>query len=160
MDSGAFERLNDMIGDIEIAMLTSVGPDGILHSRPMAAQLADDAGVLWFFTRAGSDVCYESDTECRVNVSFVEPKRQVYLSVSGTAQLSNNREKMEQLWDPQLAAWFPQGLSDETLRLISVNIERAEYWDMATNALALLFGAARKAITGETAGIGRHERIL
>lgn len=160
MDASGYERLNAMIGDIEIAMLTSVGPDGMLHSRPMAAQLADDEGVLWFFTHAGSEIVYESNTECRVNVSFIDEKRSVYLSVSGTADISDDRDKMNRLWKPQLSAWFPKGLADEGLRLIRVRIQRAEFWDMATSALALLFGAARQAITGQTAGIGKHERLV
>ena len=43
---------------------------------------------------------------------------------------------------------------------VRVQIDSAEYWDVAQNALALLAGFARKANTGKTDGIGTHERIV
>ncbi len=160
MNDAAFERLNAMIDSVEVAMLTSVGEDGTLHSRPMMVQHAQEDGTVWFFTSRNASAAYESEENCRVNVSYVDAKRSIYISISGTASLSNDREKMAQLWDPRLSAWFPKGLDDPDLRLLCVQIDRAEYWDVAQNALALLAGFARKAITGKTEGIGTHERIV
>lgn len=153
-------RLNDMIGDIPIAMLTSVGEDGDLHSRPMATQAVQEDGSVWFFTSSHTSAAYESTENCRVNVSYVDARRSVYISISGTASVSDDRRRIHELWDPAVAAWFPKGMDDPDLRLLCVQIERAEYWDVATNALSLLVGFARKAITGKTDGIGTHERIV
>ena len=149
-----------MIDGVEIAMLTSVGEDGSLHSRPMTVQDVEDDGTVWFFTSANASAAYESEDNCRVNVSYVDARRSVFISISGTARVSEDREKMEKLWDPQLSAWFPKGLDDPELRLLCVQIDRAEYWDVAQNALSLLAGFARKAITGKADGIGTHERIV
>lgn len=160
MNPDHVERLNSMIDAIEIAMLTSVGSDGNLHSRPMTVQAVQDDGTVWFFTSANASAAYESDDNCRVNVSYVDAKRSVFISISGAASISDDREKMAHLWDPRLSAWFPKGLDDPELRLLRVAIETAEYWDVAQNALALLAGFARKAITGKTEGIGSHERIV
>ena len=160
MNTDSIERLNAMIDSVEIAMLTSVGEDGTLHSRPMTVQAVRDDGTVWFFTSSTASAAYESEQDCRVNVSYVDAKRSVFISISGTASLSDDREKMAQLWDPQLSAWFPKGLDDPDLRLLLVEIESAEYWDVTQNALALLAGFARKAITGKTEGIGTHERIV
>lgn len=160
MENGHVERLNAMIDSIEIAMFTSVGEDGTLHSRPMTVQDVQEDGTVWFFTSEASSAAYESEEDCRVNVSYVDAKRSVFVSISGSASLCDDREKMAQLWDPRLSAWFPKGLDDPELRLLRVEIDRAEYWDVAQNALALLAGFARKAITGKTGGIGTHERIV
>ncbi len=153
-------RLNGMIEGVEIAMLTSVGADGSLHSRPMTVQEVQEDGTVWFFTSATASAAYESEENCRVNVSYVDPRRSVFISISGSASLSDDREQMEKLWDPRLSAWFPKGLDDADLRLLCVEIDRAEFWDVAQNALSLLAGFARKAITGKTDGIGTHERIV
>ena len=160
MTNDHVERLNAMIDTIEIAMLTSVGSDGSLHSRPMTVQSVQDDGTVWFFTSRTASAAYESEENCRVNVSYVDTKRSVYISISGTANLLDDRERMATLWDPRLSAWFPKGIEDPDLRLLRVQIDSAEYWDVAQNALALLAGFARKAITGKTDGIGTHERIV
>lgn len=160
MNADHIERLNGMIDAVEIAMLTSLGEDGSLHSRPMTVQSVQDDGTVWFFTSAGASATYESEENCRVNVSYVDAKRSIFISISGTASVSDDREKMERLWDPRLSAWFPKGLEDPEMRLLCVAIDRAEYWDVAQNALALLAGVARKAITGKAEGIGTHERIV
>jgi general stress protein 26 len=160
MTNDHVDRLNTMIDSIEIAMLTSVGADDTLHSRPMMVQSVQDDGTICFFTNKAASAAYESEEDCRVNVSYVDAKRSIFISVSGSASLNEDREKMAQLWDPRLSAWFPKGLDDPDLRLLSIEIDRAEYWDVAQNALALLAGFARKAITGKTEGIGTHERIV
>lgn len=160
MTNDHVDRLNTMLESIEIAMLTSTGEDGTLHSRPMMAQGVQDDSTMWFFTSKAASAAYETDEDCSVNVSCVDPQRSIFISVSGSASVSEDREKMTKLWDPRLSAWFPKGLDDPDLRLLRVQIERAEYWDVAQNALALLAGFARKAITGRTEGIGTHERIV
>ncbi|MDQ2866475.1 MAG: pyridoxamine 5'-phosphate oxidase family protein [Candidatus Eremiobacteraeota bacterium] len=159
MSSDGIGRLNDMIGEIEIAMVTSVDDEGMLHSRPMATQAAQDDGTVCFFTSAQTSVAYQSD-DTYVNVSYADAKRSVYISISGLATILDDRERIKKLWDPASAAWFPKGLEDPELRLLCVQIERAEYWDVASNALTLLVGYARKAITGKSDGIGSHERIV
>ena len=159
MSTDSIRRLNEMIGEIEIAMVTSADDDGVLHSRPMATQAAQDDGTVYFFTSATTAVAYESE-DAFVNVSYVDSKRSVYISISGAASVVNDRDKIQKLWDPKTSAWFPKGVEDPDLRLLCVQIESAEYWDVASNALTLLFGYARKAITGKSDGIGTHERIL
>jgi len=156
----AIARMNDMISDIQIAMLTAVGPDGNLHSRPMATQKVQDDGSVFFFTSAQTAAVLESVESCRVNVSYVDARRSVYVSIAGTASISDDRIKIHELWDPVHAAWFPKGMDDPELRLLCVQIERAEYWDVATNALSLLAGFARKAITGKADSVGTHERLV
>lgn len=160
MTSDYVVRLNAMIDSIEIAMLTSVGDDGTLHSRPMMVLDVQEDGTVWFFASRTSCSTYESKEESPVNVSYVDAERSIFISISGTADVSDDREKMSQLWDPQLSAWFPKGLDDPDLRLVCVQIDRAEYWDVTQNALALLAGFARKAITGKSEGVGTHKRIL
>ena len=159
-DDSAIARLNDMIGDIQIAMLATMGTDGNLHSRPLATQKVQDDGTVFFFTGVQTTAAFESEENCRVNVSYVDPRRSVYISIAGIASVSDDRRKIHELWDPVHSAWFPKGMDDPDLRLLCVQIERAEYWDVATNALSLLVGYARKTITGKADGIGTHERLV
>ncbi len=51
------QKLRELIKDIDIGMLTTVQPDGTLHSRPMSNQssASNFDGTLWFFTEPGID---------------------------------------------------------------------------------------------------------
>jgi general stress protein 26 len=93
-------KLDELIKNIRIAMLTTVEEDGSLRSRPMAAPQMAFQGELWFFTSANAPKVAESRQHRQVNVSFADPERQDYVSISGTASLERDRQKMEKLWSP------------------------------------------------------------
>jgi hypothetical protein len=57
-------------------------------------------GELWFFTSADGPKVAESRWHRQVNVSFADPEHQDYVSISGTASLVRDRQKMEKLWSP------------------------------------------------------------
>jgi general stress protein 26 len=121
--------LRELIDDIAVAMVTTVTPDGTLHSRPMLTQGADEEGVLWFFTSTESDMAHDLEEEHAVNISYADPGTDRYVSVSGQANLEKERSRMEDLWEPVLNRYFARGLEDPNLALMKVRIESAEYWD-------------------------------
>ncbi len=135
------KRLATMIRGINVAMLTSQAADGSLRSRPMASPDAEFDGTLWYFTQIGTDKAIEISQNPQVNVSYVSAAEHRYVSLSGRASLVDDRAKMQELWAPAHRTWFPQGLDDPELRLIRVDIARAEYWDMLSAAMTQLFGA-------------------
>src|SRR5215213_6569808 len=86
------EKLNLLIKDIKIAMLTTVD-QGVLRSRPMATQETDFDGELWFFTSRQTHNAEEIEKDKRVNVAYAEPDDNRYVSMSGTAELVDDRAK-------------------------------------------------------------------
>ncbi|MBW4564765.1 MAG: pyridoxamine 5'-phosphate oxidase family protein [Mojavia pulchra JT2-VF2] len=123
-------KLRGLIKDIESGMLTTIDEHGSLHSRPMAqsTEIQSD-GTLWFFTNASSHKVFEIEHRQQVNVSFTSPNQQRYISISGIAELVKDRNKMQELWKPELQAWFSQGLDEPDIALLKVKINRADYWD-------------------------------
>ena len=121
-------KLNDLIRDARVAMLTTVGADGSLRSRPMIACRGEEGG-LWFFTHAGDAKVGEALTHPRVNVCYADPGRGRYVSVCGTAELVGDRETMRRLWHEEARAWFPRGPEEPDLALLRVRVDHAEYWD-------------------------------
>src|SRR5690242_10237821 len=83
-DPQAFARLGELIQDINVAMITTVGLDGALHSRPMFTRRLEKDENLWFFTSDDSLKTHEIADEHQVNVTYAEGKQQRYVSVSGT----------------------------------------------------------------------------
>jgi len=131
-------KLATMIRGIKVAMLTTVGPDGRLKSRPMATQEAEYEGTLWFFTNAGSEKIGEILQFPNVNASYVSVEDHRYVSLSGRAAVVRDAGKARELWTPAHRTWFPLGLEDPELALLRVDVERAEYWDMLSSAMVEL----------------------
>ena len=122
-------KLNDLIKDMKFAMLTTVCHDGGLHSRPMANQKVEFDGTLWFLTRDDSPKTDEIRRAQKVNISYVSPQSQRFVSVSGTAEVIRDQKKSQQLWDKDFETWFPPGVEDPHLCLLKVQVEGAAFWD-------------------------------
>lgn len=157
----AIAKLAELIKDIKIAMLTTVDEEGVLHSRPMATQKEEFAGTLWFFNYHDSAKTREVAKEHQVNVSYSDPDHQKYVSVSGLAREVQDKAKAEQLWNPMLKAWFPQGLEDPNLSLLKIDVQRAEYWDSPSSKMVQLYGYLKAVATGQKyEGEGsEHEKL-
>ena len=69
-DHEGAEKLYELIKDVKICMMTTVEPDGSLHSRPMYNMDADEAGDLWFFTKISSPKVTEISKDGQVNLAY------------------------------------------------------------------------------------------
>ena len=155
-----FAQLKSLIEDIKIGMFTTEDDDGTLRSRPLQTVGVDDNGSLWFFTSATSPKVAESKADGgRVNVSYANPSKQDYVSVSGKATLTRDREKMKQLWTKWVEAFFPKGLDDPDLALLRVDIEKAEYWDAPGSSIARAYGLAKALSTGKPDALGENRKV-
>ena len=115
--SDDLEKLREMIKDIDFCMLTTIDENGDLHSRPMSSNGAIEGdGDIWFFTGLASHKVNEVSSAPHVNLSFADPDNQRYVSVTGTAQLVRDRQKIEELWRPEFKMWFPEGKDDPRTR--------------------------------------------
>ncbi len=153
-------KLDELINNIRIAMLTTLEADGSLRSRPMAAPQIAFQGELWFFTLADTPKVVESQQYRQVNVSFADPEHQDYVSISGTASLVQDRQKMGELWSPWFSTWFPQGVEDPNLALLKVDVEKAEYWDAPSSTMVQLYGVVKATLTGKTPQAGEHAKLV
>lgn len=155
----ALATLRKLTKDIRVAMIATVTPEGALRSRPMATQEIDDEGQLWFFTADDSGKSREIAEEHAVNVVYAEPKDERYISISGTAAIVHNPEKMRELWNPLYKAFFPQGLEDPHLALLQIRVESAEYWDAPSSKMVQLYEMTKAAVLGEEPHLGDHARL-
>ena len=154
----AIEKLNDLIEEIEFAMLTTID-GGVLRSRPMQTQDFEFDGDLWFFTSAKTHKIEEIEKDNRVNVSYAAPESNTYVSVSGTAEVVKDQAKIDEYWSDILKAWFPEGKNTPDLVLLKVNVEQAEYWDSSSSAVVQVAGFLKALATGERSDGGEHEKI-
>ena len=136
----AVAQLNQLIQGIKNAILTTVRPDGSLHSCPMVSRPAEENGVLWFITHNHSEKVEAVRTSQRVNLAFADDASERYISVSGYCELVRDHGRAKLLWDPGYAGWFPGGPDDRELVLLKVVIEHAEYWDAKNGGMVPVKG--------------------
>jgi general stress protein 26 len=157
-DPAAFEKLQTLVREIEVAMITTVTPDGALHSRPMVTCDFDEEGEMWFFTADDSGIVHDLDAEHAVNVSYADPKKRRYVSVTGNAAVVHDRAKAHELWVASLKPYFPRGLDDPHVALLRVRIESAEYWESPASKAMRVFGRAARGGT-DADEAGEHTKI-
>lgn len=143
------KKLNELIKDIETAMLVTADTDGTLRSRPMGTQQIESDGDLWFFTGKNSSKTHAIEHDQHVNISYSSPKDNRYVSVSGRAEIIEDKKKIEELWNPMLKAWFPEGIDDPNITLIKVNVEQAEFWDIKSSTMIQLAGFVKAIFSGK-----------
>lgn len=154
----SIEKLRGLTEGIDFCMLTTID-GGHLRSRPMSTQKFEFDGDLWFFTSDDTHKISEIEKDNRVNVAYSKPDDNTYLSISGRAEMVKDRAKIEELWNPVLKAWFPEGLDDPTLCLLKVPVEQAEYWDAPSSKVVQLFGMVKAIATGQEADYGENKKI-
>jgi general stress protein 26 len=156
------EKLWKMIKDIKFAMFTTRHENGHLHARPMTTQNKELGGddSLWFFMSRKSDPVDDLRSEPMVNAVYADPSSDTYVSVSGTASVSDDMAKKRELWNKITEAWFPGGPTDPDLALVQVKIVHANYWDVKDSKLVQLYAMAKAVFSGKPpTNLGEHGEV-
>ena len=134
--SKAISSLSDLLPQFDTAMLVTIQDDNRLVSRPMINANDEFEGELWFFTLRNDPKAKEVQVNPSVNVSFSDPSKRSYLSISGNAKLiTDDLKHKESKWHHDILHWFPKGPSDPELALIRIDVLQAEYWDEHTGMM-------------------------
>ncbi|MFC8302719.1 pyridoxamine 5'-phosphate oxidase family protein [Specibacter sp. NPDC057265] len=149
-------KIIDIIKDHPIAMLTTQGPEGLL-SHPMTVLKVEDDGELWFFSSAGTTPVENIEQRAQVNVSFAAKDQ--WLSVQGEAAVITSEPKARELWNPAVAAFYPDGPESPELRLVRVRPDGAEYWQTPGGTLATALSWAKARITGGKMNAGESHTV-
>lgn len=151
--------IKEKIKSINVAMMVTEEADGTLRSRPMGTSEMEDDGTLWFFTGEYSLKVEEVSDNHKVNISYADPDKNLFVSVSGQAYLVTDQNKINELWQPHLKAWFPKGKEDPNVALLKVIPKKAEYWDSNSNKMMLAFNMAKAIVTGEMHKTKENKKI-
>ena len=110
--------------------------DGALP-RPMYAAFDEAKSPIWFFTQWDSDLGRVLKTEPKSGLmTFAAKGHDLWASVSGRLTVENDHATIERLWNPIVAAWYPEGKTDPNLCLIRYDAREAEIWDDASSIVA------------------------
>lgn len=118
------------------------------HTRPMTALVEEERGPIWFFTSIDSSLVAELAGGGRAIATFSSKGHDVFAAIHGNLSVDGQRENVDRLWNPYIAAWYDGGKDDPKLALLRLDAEHAEIWKDAPSiwaAVKILFGADPKA---------------
>jgi general stress protein 26 len=147
-DSDDRAKLVELMSDMYIAMLTTTSEDGTLTAVPMARQEVEPSAELWFIS--ARDTRHVANIAARPHVGLTFSSRDAWVSIQGTAEVVDDRVKLEELWNTFAEAWLPGGPGDPNATLIRVDADGGEYWDTPGGKVASLLSFAKTKLTGET----------
>lgn len=160
------DELYELIDDMDIALMTTRRRDGRLVTRPMATQKRGPLADLWFVTSIDTHKIDELETDPNVCLGYYDDSSKEWVSVSGTARLSQDREKIRELYEPDWKAYFEDqggdrdgGPDDPRLALICVDAESVHYMKSKFSKPRALFELAQGMVTGKAADLGREEHL-
>lgn len=140
----------ETLREFDTVMVSTVAENGSIHARPMALAEVDEAGFVWFATAGESEKTDEVRSDARALVTAQGKSK--YVSLSGTATVIHDRDRIRSLWKESWKAWFPKGKDDPSLVLLRLQPEAGEYWDQSgLKGVRYLFEAARALLDGERA---------
>jgi general stress protein 26 len=151
------DDLYKLIDGIETAMVTTRRSDGHLVSRAMQTQRRTTGSDLWFMTNAESEKFEEIAHDPHVNVAYYRDRTREWVSVSGRAILSKDRDLIDALYKPDWKIWLGDtgdgkrngGPHDPRIALILVEAESVTYSKNDRPMPLVLFQVVKSKFTGE-----------
>lgn len=113
------------------------------HLKPMTAQVEGAKGPIWFFTSVESELVDALSGGRRGILTLTSKGHDLFATVQGALEVDTDPRVVDRLWNPFVAAWYPDGKEDPKLRLLRFDPEQAEIW---LNSSSLFAGV--KALLG------------
>ncbi|WP_129794274.1 pyridoxamine 5'-phosphate oxidase family protein [Sphingosinicella sp. CPCC 101087] len=146
----------ELMEKITFCMLSSHDGEEI-RSRPMAAYVRPEENLIYFLTDAESAKDDEIAARPQVNLAFADPSGQNYVSLVGRAAVSNDREKIRDLFGTPAKAWWDSP-DDPSIRVLKVTPVEAQYWD-SPGTLRAYIRMAAAAVSDTRPAMGRNEKV-
>jgi general stress protein 26 len=149
----------NLIEDIKLCMLVSHdGAGDQLRARPMDAHAARDEDAIYFLTDIRSHKDDEIELNDSVCLTFADNSGYRYVSVTGSANIIDDRRKIEELWTPDNKAFW-DSKDDPNIRVLRVRPSQAEYWDSPGKVVTMVKMAAA-AVTGAKPELGENRKVV
>lgn len=170
-DSGVSteKKLDDLyklIDDMDVCLFTTRRPDGRLVTRPMQVQERTTGTDLWFVTDIEANKLEEVASDPHVNLGFYNNKSREWVSVSGKAIITQDRDLVHAMYKPDWKIWFPDeggkrdgGPDDPRLALVLVEALSVIYFKKTRPTPVILFEMAKALVTGSEPKLGEERMV-
>lgn len=143
-------KMKELVEKAENCFFCSGIKTGLPFStRPMSEQMVDDEGNIWFLSRKDSEKNAEILQDPLVQLLFQANKYSGFISIYGIAEIVDDQQKIDDLWQPMFKVWFEKGKNDPMISLIKVDPTQGYYWDTKHGKAVAFLKIAASLITGK-----------
>lgn len=128
------------------------------RARPLAAAIEKAEGAIYFLTDVSSPKDEQIAEFPMVSVNFADHKHAKYVAMTGKATVSNDRERIKDIWSPFAKAWWDSP-DDPAIRVIRFVPQDAELWD-SPGRIVTTISMLAAAVTGRQHPIGENAKVV
>jgi general stress protein 26 len=128
-----------------------------IRSRPLSARVRHEEDAIYFLVDVLGAKNAQIEEFPEVTLSFADTHAHHYVTITGSATVTDNRAKIRDLWSKFDRAWW-EDENDPDIRLITVRPHEAELWDSPNRlvAAAVMLAAA---VTGAQLPTGDNAKV-
>jgi general stress protein 26 len=150
------DRIWELAKEIDICMFVTWDGE-YQRARPLSARVHRDEQSIYFLVNDDGAKNDQLEAFPKVTLAWTDSARYKYVTISGPAELTNDRAKIKQLWEKTDEAWWDSA-DDPDIRLITVTPAEGELWDSPGRIIAtakMVFAA----VTGAKPEFGDNAKV-
>ncbi|WP_313196122.1 pyridoxamine 5'-phosphate oxidase family protein [Shinella zoogloeoides] len=152
----AIDRIWQLAEDIDMCMFVTWDGE-YTRARPLSARVHRNENAIFFLVNAESAKNGQLERFPKVTMAWSNNSSYKYVTISGHAKVTNDRSKIEQLWEKTDEAWWDSA-QDPEIRLITVAPDESELWDSPGKMVAVA-KMVMSAITGAKPDVGDNAKV-
>ena len=153
-------QLWERLGKLRYTMMTTRDAEGALRARPVTVLKVEPDGRMWFFVALSGGIAEDIERDPEIHMSFMDGDDDLFVSLLGHATLKRDPNRARELWSTMAGAWFPAGPDDPNLGVLSVDVQRGDYWDVKASKPVQFYEMAKAALLRKTPeNLGEHKRF-
>jgi general stress protein 26 len=129
---------------------TNISAGQPITARPMSVQQFDEEGNCWFLSASDSHKNAELQSDPQMQLFFQGSAHSDFLSLYGRGEVSTDKAKVKELWQPILKTWFTEGEDDPRITVIKFTPSQGYYWDTKHGRVVALVKMLAGAVSGKT----------
>lgn len=153
------ERLYKEVDDARYGMLGVIGAPVQHHFNPMACYPDKATGDIWFFTKKGTDLVKDAGLGEHAMFIVTSKDQEFQACIGGELREQYDRAKLEQFWNPHIAAWYPDGKDDPELTMLRFDPHDADVWISRAGPVKYAFEVAKANATHSVPDVGDQTSI-
>jgi general stress protein 26 len=129
------------------------------HYQPMTAFAEPDNSLIWFFTRETTDLAKAVGDGAKAMFIVQTKDQDVQACIGGELVLDHDRGRIDEYWNPMVAAWYPEGKDAPDLTLLRFKPNDAAVWLSDGSPIKFAFEIAKANLTKTTPDVGSREAV-
>ena len=151
------QQLWDRLDRQRAGMLGVAGDAG--HMQPMSHFADTKLKTLYFVISRDAGLVRDIGQGAMAEYVIIGQDEDYHASLRGPIRQSENREKLEEIWNSLVSAWFERGPEDPNVVLLEMPLRDAAIWASTDSRVEFALEIAKAHVTGDDPDVGVRTHI-